>query len=79
MEKRKREPRGGESCSHQSMGRTGVPPCSSLPLSGPPLPRVGEEGETHQMDPQETKRANKGSFLFDFKIPATEEEAAALS
>lgn len=31
--------------------------------------------ETHQ----ETKRANDGSFLFDFKIPATKQEAAALS
>lgn len=70
--------RGRGSHGPQSTAPAGVPPGSSLPPRGP-LSLGRGRGETHQMDPQETKRANKGSFLFDFKIPATEEEASALS
>jgi len=70
--------RGKGSHGPQSTAPAGVPPGSSLPPQGP-LSLGRGRGKTHQMDPQETKRANKGSFLFDFKIPAAEEEASALS
>lgn len=74
MEKRNKGPRGGESCSQQSTVPAGVHHALLCP-SHKPL----SWWKTHQMNPQETKRANEGSFLFDFKIPATKQEVAALS
>lgn len=65
---------GGESCRDQRVGQWASPMVPSAPLSSPSLQR-----ETHPMDPRESKRANEKPFLFDFKIPATKAEAAALS
>lgn len=66
MRKQKVE-EGRESCRDQGH-RTVV---FSAPLRSPSLQR-----ETRQMDPRKHKRANKESFLFDFKIPAKAEAAA---
>jgi hypothetical protein len=60
MEGRKRE---GASLGDQSCGHTSY--CGLLcPLNSP-----SPQGNTRQMDPQETKNVNKVSFLFDLEIP----------
>lgn len=76
MEKRNGEPRGERAAATRARCRQASHHALLCPSQGP-LSLGG--GEIYRMDPQETKGANKGSFLLDFKIPATKEEAAALS
>lgn len=79
-ESRNRRREKGQSWEPSRVLGTHVQLGSPQPHSTALLPR-----ETHQMDPhthkkkKPTKKANRGSFLFDFKIPGMKKEGAPWS
>lgn len=77
-ESRNKKREGASLGTHQSAPYTRPARVSTVPLNSP-SPQERPAKWTHKKFKNKQKRANRGSFLFDFKIPGIKEEGTSWS